>query len=105
MLAWVVFRADSINLAITYYSKLLKVWDWQLSEPMAAVLNWRNGITLVLASLVFFLPGRQTFGQQVQFKPQLWASYGQLLLVLILFPYALFSVISGSFSPFLYFQF
>jgi alginate O-acetyltransferase complex protein AlgI len=105
MVAWVVFRADSMNLAIAYYSKLLKVWDWQLSGPMAAVLNWRNGITLVLASLVFFLPGRQTFGQQVQFKPQLWASYGQLLLVLILFPYALLSVISGSFSPFLYFQF
>lgn len=105
MLAWVVFRADSMNLAIVYYGKLLRVWDWQLSEAMSAVLNLRNGITLALASLVFFLPGRQTFGQQVQFKPQGWASYGQLLLVFILFPYALLSVISGSFSPFLYFQF
>lgn len=105
MAAWVMFRADTINLAITYYGKLLRVWDWQLSETMSAVLNLRNGVTLLVASLVFFLPGRQTFGQQVQFKPQIWASYAQLLLVLILFPYALFSVISGSFSPFLYFQF
>jgi alginate O-acetyltransferase complex protein AlgI len=105
MLAWVVFRADSLGGAIAYYGKLLHVWDWHLSEAMAAMLNWRNGLTLILGSFVFVLPGQQTFGQRVQFKPSLWISYGQLFLVVIFFPYALFTVISGSFSPFLYFQF
>lgn len=114
MLGWVVFRAETAEIALGYYRALFDITNLGLNAQVWEVITNRAAITLLLASVVFFMPGSfvagkwltymrsaQEQGKQVLLPLQV---YKAMLLVPLLLVIAA-DVISGTFSPFLYFQF
>jgi alginate O-acetyltransferase complex protein AlgI len=61
-------------------------------------------LTLALAGTVVLLPRDFVFGLYLV-RRRRWAVVARLGVLALAFPYALLLVVSGSFSPFLYFQF
>ncbi|MFN3867842.1 MAG: MBOAT family O-acyltransferase [Hyphomicrobiaceae bacterium] len=120
MLGWVIFRAENVDVAFAYYRALFDVTNPSLNPEVAEAITNRGAVTLVLASVVFLLPGsfvagrwltRETDAVRAGSSPHQTAlhydavdAYRLALLIPILAVVAA-DVISGTFSPFLYFQF
>lgn len=103
MLGWVLFRAPSFTDALQYYRAMIPVGGFgtiELVETPTRLL-----ILLIAGCLVALLPrnfsGSRLISTQSGFGPVV-ARYASQLLAM---PYAAALVLSGTFSPFLYFQF
>jgi alginate O-acetyltransferase complex protein AlgI len=104
MLGWVLFRASDLTHAADYASALA---GWGASETAPGVtllLSTRVLATLALGSLVPLLPRDFSGGRLVGSSRGLVAATVRISLLAAV-PYALVLVMSGTFSPFLYFQF
>ena len=103
MFGWVIFRADSMSHAFDYLTALIPSGDAvPLDRTVAVALNTQAVLMMIVGAAVVFLPPTYR-GWRHTFEPK-----GNLLrtgLVFGLLPLTLIAVLSGSFSPFLYFQF
>lgn len=105
---WVMFRADSAALAVDLWSAMLRPLDL----PSAAELLERTSLTpysiaaLAFGALVFVLPGEVSFGRRLmdrtigrggQFLDLAYTGAALAICGLL--------VLSGNYSPFLYFRF
>jgi alginate O-acetyltransferase complex protein AlgI len=104
LIGWVLFRSEDVPQALAFYQHMFV--PHALGLPVAAQesLNHRHTLTLLLSSLVFFLPHRWQMAAFLTSGHRIAATYRWFLLLVAL-PYALLLVFSGTFSPFLYFQF
>jgi alginate O-acetyltransferase complex protein AlgI len=105
MAGWAIFRADSIWLAGDY---LRAMFTWQgggLAVPVADALTTKALLTLVAAWSVVLLPGGFVGGVFLARSPARWAPAARFAVLAVALPYAVLLVASGTFSPFLYFQF
>jgi alginate O-acetyltransferase complex protein AlgI len=105
---WVLFRADSLGQAMAHWAAMLNPID--LVAP--ATLLERIGATpysiaaLACGALIFVLPGDMSFGRRLmeqaslRTRPLLDFAYASAALIVggVL-------VLTGNYSPFLYFQF
>lgn len=120
MLGWVIFRAENVDTAIAYYRALFDVTNLALNPEVAEAITNRGAVTLVLASVVFLLPGSFVAGRWLtretdteragDYRHQTALRYDavdayRVALLLPLLVIIAADVISGTFSPFLYFQF
>ena len=105
MLGWVVFRAENISHAGEYYATLVDFPLTATSGVLESVLTSQAIFFLIVGSLIALLPGRLSTGRWLDESDSRSAVFYRLSLSCILFPLALVFVISGTFSPFLYFQF
>ncbi|GAB4383990.1 MAG: MBOAT family protein [Phycisphaerales bacterium] len=121
MIGWVIFRADSIAEAGAYIGSLLGfggrgIASEQLS-PLTQALGYAVAeavtptavLMLGVGMMTFFLPGDRATGKALDPEPgftaPVWAPGFRFALSVILLPWALATVVSGTFSPFLYFRF
>jgi alginate O-acetyltransferase complex protein AlgI len=116
MIGWVIFRAENVGTALAYYGAMFDVRNLSLNAEVAEAITNRSAVTLFLATIVFFLPGTFVAGRWLTRIHATTAdpmaredmgfvyAYRVALLVPILIIVAA-DVISGTFSPFLYFQF
>lgn len=104
MLGWVLFRADSFPHALGYLQALFSFNLGAGSGAVAAAVDGRLLITLALAGTVVLLPRDFVFGPYL-LRHRRGAVLARLAVLALAFPYALLLVVSGTFSPFLYFQF
>ncbi len=105
MVGWVIFRAPDMGRAVDVMGALLR-FDFGPSNPtIAAALDTRAFIVLVLASFVFVQPGRVDAGDTKLLSPGRLPALARTGLVVVGLPFALLVAASQSFSPFLYFQF
>lgn len=105
MFGWVLFRARDLDQALHLWERMV-VPDGKPLAPVVASLVG-PGLLLCLAVGVasFFLPGT--------FRAAAWLGHADRqrraamagVVMLLLFPLALVLALSGTFSPFLYFQF
>lgn len=104
MIGWVMFRAESVDIAFRFYDAML-FGQWRLSESYAASIDSLQVTLLVVAYTVILLAG---------FKPRIrMPQTGQANIrmavahscVLGLFSLSLLKLSAQSYSPFLYFQF
>lgn len=105
VIGWVMFRADSLGHAI---SILIAMFTWQggpLPASVVTVLTTRVSITLVLASIVVFLPRNWVGGTAISAGFGRWPALARAAVMLVGFPYALMLLSVGAFTPFLYYQF
>jgi alginate O-acetyltransferase complex protein AlgI len=105
MTGWALFRADSLGHAADY---LRALFTWQgsaLALPVTDALNVKATVTLIAAAAVAFLPGSFVGGRFLAFGRASWVPAARLALMTVGLPYAVLLVASGTFSPFLYFQF
>lgn len=105
MVGWVLFRADSLTHAWSILDVMFTPHLGELPAEIAHVLTTRVQLTLVLAALVVLLPRHFVGGISLSQGLGRWAAVGRVGLMLLGFPYALALVSTGTFSPFLYYQF
>jgi len=104
LIGWVLFRADSLDVASSYYHAMF-VPTGGLTPAVHAVLSNQAITVLALASLILVLPAARAGG------PWLSSAAGRVPAVLrvaalgAVFPLTLAFTLSNGFSPFLYFQF
>ena len=101
---WVLFRSPSIGYALGYYASFLHLGG---AVPPAVVLAAEP---LALVALVFgcasaVLPSTWVTGVQLERPELLRNRVLRLAMVSVVLPAAIVLVLTGTFSPFLYFQF
>lgn len=104
LIGWVLFRAEDLPQAFAFYRHMFLPDQWHLPPTVHASLSARHVLTMSLSCLVFVLPHRWQMAGFLNSPHTVAASYRWFLLLAAL-PYALMLVFSGTFSPFLYFQF
>ena len=105
MIGWVFFRAEDFEQALGFLSVMFNPVNSGVSPELITVLNNRNIFFLLIASIVLFLPrdfsGFKVF--QVEKGPLIASVQVCILITVVLYSVAL--IVSGSYNPFIYFQF
>lgn len=104
LFGWVLFRAEDVTQALSFYNHMFIPSGFNLPQAVQESLTSRHVLTLVLSSLVFVLPHHWQMAPFLTSGHRMAVAYRWFLLLFAL-PYALLLVFSGTFSPFLYFQF
>lgn len=109
VLGWVMFRADHVGVALTFYASMFRFDGAGLSDVYASSITQLQLATLLLAIVVLAVRGAQVVGSHPPMpplRPARWrvASAAQWL-VWPLFLLAVLKLSAQSYSPFLYFQF
>ncbi len=105
ILGWVIFRADSLAHAAAFYRAMLSFDGLGLAAELALAATHRNLLIFATASTVVLLPGSFSGAFMNTRGAGLAPAMARAVLLLFGLPYAALLVASGSFSPFLYFQF
>ncbi|MBJ7469950.1 MAG: MBOAT family protein [Solirubrobacteraceae bacterium] len=104
ILGWVLFRAESLDLAADYYRAMVEP-TFGLAEPIRLVITNQAIAAMLLGTLVCFLPRDRSAGWLLTEEPGRTALVARTLLIALVLPASLAAAFSSSFSPFLYFQF
>lgn len=104
LLGWVIFRAGSMPLAIDYYAAMFTPTGG-INPAVRFALTEQAVLILLLASLVVFLPRRQSGGRFLVEGVGTWVSVARVALLAVVLPLSLTLALASSSSPFLYFQF
>lgn len=107
IVGWVFFRAPNIEYAMDFLNIMFIPVNKSLTElgPLSFVLNGRNLFFLLLSIPVFFLP-RDFSAMRLWESGQTALTVSFRMVVLMgLVVYSVAMLASGSFNPFIYFQF
>ncbi|ASO18004.1 alginate O-acetyltransferase complex protein AlgI [Actinoalloteichus hoggarensis] len=104
-IGWVVFRSPDMAAAWTVLSNMLLPDLDGLSIEVGDALNNQRLVILLAAVSVFFLPGRSVTGPYLESARSRPAAVLRVALLTVGLWYAAILVATGTFSPFLYYQF
>jgi alginate O-acetyltransferase complex protein AlgI len=104
MLGWVLFRSPSAGAAFNYLSAMFAPGGFT-PDAVTAAIDTRAVIAMGIGAASWFLPGNFVGGLVVTGRQGLRGAAMRLAEVAVAFPYTLIVVASGTFSPFLYYQF
>lgn len=105
MVGWVFFRSESVAQAVSILEAMVSFQGGPLPAAVSVVLTTRVQITLLVASFVVLLPRDFVGGIVIPRNSGGLAVAGRTGLMLVGLPYAMALVATGTFSPFLYYQF
>ena len=105
VVGWVLFRADGLTHAWQMFEAMFTFRAGGLPPEVSLVMTTRAQIALVIGLSAVFLPRNFVGGIWVIKSSTRLATAGRVGLALLALPYSLALVSSGSFSPFLYYQF
>lgn len=105
VVGWVFFRADSLPDALRYLDAMLIPNGFGLDQRVKDAVTNQAIVVGVAASLIFLMPRGFVVGKWVAAGRTRLAWAGRVAAVGVLLPLALALVVSGTFSPFLYFRF
>lgn len=105
MIGWVVFRAETLTIALNYYQSMFSGSTRGVSLSIMQLMTGQSIAALCIGSLIFFAPRQHTLGPIIEDGTNLYAAGLRYGLVLVALPLTLILIINGTFSPFLYFQF
>ncbi len=102
---WVLFRANTLGDAWAMWSLMLRPVGGAIPSAVLEAATTKNLMMLVIGAIVVLLP-RSYNGWRTVVGERGWPPVAaRAVLTFGLLPYALLLVTSGTFSPFLYFQF
>ncbi len=105
-LLWVFFRSTDLPDALEYLGALFGAGTGLVSGDLVfRTLDLREIVVLLVGLGTLALPRDLVLGKVVCHESGRAAASGRVALVALAFPLTLLLVISGTFSPFLYFQF
>jgi alginate O-acetyltransferase complex protein AlgI len=105
-MAWVLFRASSAADALEYYGALAGRGLGALADdPVLRAVDLRELLVFAVGVATVLLPRDFVSGRRLVEASGRRATTSRIALVGVGFPLALVLVVSGTFSPFLYFQF
>lgn len=105
MLGWVVFRSADLTHAIRFYESLAGLHSVDAPRALWFALTTKNSFVLIAASAVFMLPADVRIGRLLEERSGAGFDAARLAVMLIAVPCVALLVMSGTYSPFLYFQF
>lgn len=104
-MGWVLFRSVDLASAGSYYRALFDPTRSVPTDLVALGLHRKAATVLLAACAVFLLPRGGGFGAHLELGVGRWLDGWRLALVGAALPYCVVLIASGTFSPFLYFQF
>jgi alginate O-acetyltransferase complex protein AlgI len=104
MVGWVIFRSPTAGHAFSYLGAMFSAGG-VTPEAITNALDTRALIAMALGAASVFLPGNIVGGLLVTGWQGVRGTTLRLAEVAIALPYVMIIVASGSFSPFLYYQF
>lgn len=104
LLGWVLFRAESLDVALDYYRAMF-VPTGGLTESVELALNNQALLAGLVALAIVVLPGGRSGGRWLVEAGGRVPSAARFVSVAVLLPLALVYAMTTVFSPFLYFQF
>ena len=104
-LGWVVFRADSLSYAGSFYYHLFSLTDFTLPFDIAIELTHEVYIYLIIGIISLFFPSYLVLGKMIEEIESPKLQYLRLLTIMGLLPYIYLVLAGNNYSPFLYFQF
>jgi alginate O-acetyltransferase complex protein AlgI len=105
MVSWVFFRAESMTDAGEVLQAMFTWKGADLGPSMIAALTLKNSIAFIAGCGVFFLPRSFIGGLWLDASSTRGARGARLATIVVTLPVSMAVVATGSFSPFLYFQF
>ncbi|TQM81547.1 alginate O-acetyltransferase complex protein AlgI [Saccharothrix saharensis] len=105
VIGWVFFRSADLGTAFTIIGHLLSPDFGGLTETVAAAATNQRIVLLVLALGIVVLPDHPVSGPYLEASRDKIATAARVSLMTIGVGYAAILVASGTFSPFLYYQF
>jgi alginate O-acetyltransferase complex protein AlgI len=103
MVGWVIFRSPDLGYAVDYLTVMFTPHGHSLDAISIALTNRVVLLTCIGAGVALLPPGIPS--PPLLDKQGTWPALARAAMLLLLVPYAAMLVASGSFSPFLYFQF
>ena len=104
VVTWVIFRADDLGSAAGYLGSMFS-FDGGGLGVLDPVMTTRAALVMAAASLVVVMPRDLVIGPLLTRSRHTIAGVTRVAVMGLGLPIALLLVASGSFSPFLYFQF
>ncbi|MFE9743867.1 MBOAT family O-acyltransferase [Saccharothrix saharensis] len=105
VIGWVFFRSADLGTAFTIIGHLLLPDFSGLTETVAAAATNQRIVLLVLALTIVVMPNHPVSGPYLEASRDKIATAARISLMTIGVGYAAILVASGTFSPFLYYQF
>jgi alginate O-acetyltransferase complex protein AlgI len=104
MLGWVLFRSPSAGAAFDYLAAMFTAGGLA-PDTLTAAIDTKAVIAMGIGTASVLVPGNLVGGVLVTSWRGLRGAAVRIAEVAVAFPYTLIIVASGSFSPFLYYQF
>ncbi|MEN8155134.1 MAG: MBOAT family O-acyltransferase [Acidobacteriota bacterium] len=104
-ISWIIFRSNSIEQVLVFYSNIFYPQNWHLSPDFMNVLTHKNLILMGIGFLIVFFPKDFVVGKYLEKVDDLTSVSLRLAVITILMAYSLFIIASNNYSPFIYFQF
>jgi alginate O-acetyltransferase complex protein AlgI len=105
VIGWVFFRATTLTQALTMLGHMLVPDTNGLTDVVTAALTNQRLVILLVALLVVVLPTQPVTGQLIESSRTRTATALRLGVMTAGLAYAAVLIASGTFSPFLYYQF
>lgn len=105
---WVVFRAETISVATTYFAAMLSVFTpgaWSLPIPVLDLLTPLSVAVLLIGSTSFFMRREPSIGEWIGADSNVAGEIIKLVYLTALLWIACLFALAQDFSPFLYFRF
>lgn len=104
-IGWVFFRSPDIGQALTMIGHMLLPDSGGLAEAVLAAMTNQRLVILLLALIVLFLPAHPVTGPLLESSRGKGATVLRVGVMTVGLLYAAVLVATGTFSPFLYYQF
>lgn len=104
MLGWVLFRSPTVGAALAYIGAMFTAGGLT-PDTITDALDARAIVAMAIGIASVLLPGTAVGGRIVTRWRGTNGAVARMAEVAVVFPLALIAVASGSFSPFLYYQF
>lgn len=105
VVGWVFFRALGMQQALDFLRVMFIPTFGPVPDAVLAAVSVQGLVMLAIGLLVVLLPPTLVFGRVIERFSERPGRVLRVAVICVLLPYAAISVASGTFSPFLYFQF
>lgn len=110
VMGWVIFKAENLTQALSFYKGMIGLNGFQTSEAFSWQVSNESLFFLSLAWILIFIHSkfldfREKIDNSVAMKTKAYLRPFIAIATLFLFIIAIIKLAAGSYSPFLYFQF
>ncbi|MFQ5480387.1 MAG: MBOAT family O-acyltransferase [Thermodesulfobacteriota bacterium] len=105
MVGWVFFRAVDMGHATSMLKIMFVPVNYPLPFTLFEAMNYRNIFFMLAAAIVFFLPRDFSGLSLIEKHRQPLPEALRVAVVIIMVLYSVALIVSGSYNPFIYFQF
>ena len=104
MMGWPIFMCPSVSTAMHYYGRLFD-FEFHGAGALGPWLAPENIVLLILGGLTVLLPHDFVGGPWISSATGRLVTIARVVLLFVIVPWAMMLIISGTFSPFIYFRF